>query len=279
MKSKIKYNWINILAIFLFLFNIYLLCTPFILMTYQGAYTEITENENYKILDSSVIEINNTQNKNSNVLYSVVFEVLNDSKKQNLSTEIFDIADDLKIEATSYVLSKTTSYDTKFMNNSKEEGSYILSNEFKDLKKGDSINFKVTYDNKLNTIDKLSAKINYDNNVLKPVKIYNNRKITQIQLSAFELLFGSQTSNDLHFDGNLYALIFWIPSIAGALAFIIDQKTRIKGFIGMVASSIGLAGIITMVGATRLCMGSMLSILIYLALFFLSVLSMFTAKE
>lgn len=93
--------------------------------------------------------------------------------------------------------------------------------------------------------------------------------------TCIDLLFGN-TENQMPMVIRLASVVFLIIPIVGFLAASFDKTRNIKNIIGIAGSGIGVCAIVIMIGGEALALGSMLSLLLYLIIFFVSMLGVFS---
>ncbi|MGN0559176.1 MAG: hypothetical protein ACI4IS_06995 [Acutalibacteraceae bacterium] len=93
--------------------------------------------------------------------------------------------------------------------------------------------------------------------------------------TCIDLIFGN-TENQMPLVIRLASVVFLIIPIVGFFAASFDKTRNIKNIIGIAGSGIGVCAIVIMIGGEALALGSMLSLLLYLITFFVSMLGVFS---
>ncbi len=254
-------NRYGVLISVLFALCIYLLCTGFILMPYNGIYVSLDKTDCYTE-ESGKVTCDCRDLSSREVLSGVSFDVIKDTDNTSLSFSSLQSGMFMKmsvnpnIETESGIVDSTTS------------DSEISTGK---IQKGYTVSITVRCEGQ--TVNELKGEFLYDPNILKPRLYYDNSKSAYLEFTALELLFGSQSSGYLHFSGQPFALFFWVPPVAGAIGALILRRKTAGNVLGMICSIAGILAIAYLIGGARLTFSSTISIVVYMVIFALCVLS------
>lgn len=104
------------------------------------------------------------------------------------------------------------------------------------------------------------------------VTITQDRHTLDFESTGLDLIFSVKLTGDLGASVLLFTLFLIIP-LAGFIAACFDTKRNIKNVIAVVGSAIGITAITFLIGS-RIRIGGLLSILLYLCSFVVGVLSL-----
>lgn len=262
-------GFIRFLVIILFTFAIYLLCTDYMHITYNGAFGKLEECDIYTEEENSVA-FEAVKQEDNNVIAGLVLK----AKKDADYTEILRQASVSYVPSDSiYLHALVKKYETGEKQTIDEKNLVKLNG----ISKDDEINLMVMDDSAEEYF--LNEWIVFDKEIFTVEYVYDTSKKTVVPYSAFDLLFGSESMENMNFEGNITALIFWLPPIIALLAYIFDRKSYIKNLIGMGMSVVSIFAVVYFIGGVRLARGSVLSIVLNLTLFILCLYPILLRKK
>ncbi len=280
MNSK-KGSAAKVLVIVLVLVTIYLLCTDYMYITYNGAFTTQSDKSAYTDL-SGIIEFNIGKYQNSDIAAGVRLETLTDVDKSEFYC---GLSNDESVNGNTAFNIQTSSSGFGDKNETVTEStdnfavSYskmnnpinYISPDMGKLCKGDTVKLFVKAEGDDEYV--VSGVFTYNTENFKIRNYYNTQAYTTVSYSAFDLLFGSGSKDNMTFGGNLWALFFWLPPLITIGFYVFDRKSNLKHLTGMAMSVVSIFAVVYFVGGARLAFGSMLSIVINLVIFILCLYS------
>ena len=255
--------------IVLFCICIYLLCTGFLHVTYTGAYIAEKDSKMYTSSQDG-ISFDAVKYADEEGSAGIILKALDDTDVIHIEVETIieqDLETDMFLKAT------LTRDESGVLNLSPDN----LSVDAENVKKGDEISLVIKDAKEKSYFYK--GEFIYDTNILSVSYVFDTKHYSEMVYSAFDLLFGSQSRENMNFNGNYYALAFWLPPVIGLVLFFFERKSSYKYLAGMMLCVAGILAVITLIGGARLAMGSMLSIVFYLTIFILCVYGLFSKTK
>ncbi len=264
-----RISFSRFLTILILMLLIYLLCTDFMYMDYNGAFATVIECETYTE-DNGIISFENLKSEDNPAVCGVIFEAVTDADEADFSFSL-----DNSEEASNIYLNIQ---NTKYSGAKEDSDNYDgLSYKATSIKSKDEIKLFLLDDSEKKYL--LSGSVSYNPAVFKAKYVYDTNSHTLAAYSAFDLLFGSRSMENMNFSGNLWALFFWLPPVIALGFYIFDSKSYTKNMVAMAMSVVSIFAVVYFVGGARLATGSMLTIVINLVLFILALFPILSRKD